>query len=69
MSARPTRMGPDMGARLPNKAQRAFQKSCDAITVVNGPSRQVRCPAEFGRYRGNSGLRPAERLLWAHGLI
>jgi hypothetical protein len=25
------------------------------------PSRQVRCVAEFGRYRGNNGLRPAER--------
>jgi len=36
-----------------------------------GPITTFRCVAEFGRYRGNIGLSPAERPedLWVHGLI
>ena len=38
--------------------------------VADWPITTFRCVAEFGRYRGNIGLSPAERPedLWVHGL-
>ena len=54
----------------PERFAESSDSSCTAGTVHTWPITTFRCVAEFGRYRGNIGLSPAERPedLWVHGL-
>jgi hypothetical protein len=55
----------------PERFAETSDSSCTAGAVHTWPITTFRCVAEFGRYRGNIGLSPAERPedLWVHGLV